>query len=160
MASEIERKYLVRSLPDDLRAGPGVALRQGYLAVEGAVEVRVRLTETAARLTVKGGHGRTRTEVEVGIDVAEGEALWSLTEGRRIEKVRHRVELSTHDVVDLDVYAGHLDGLITAEVEFSDDAAADRFIPPAWFGEELTGQRGWSNAALAERGPPMHTDEP
>ena len=41
---ERERKFLVDRLPDDL--GPAVAIRQGYLALDGNVQVRVRRADT------------------------------------------------------------------------------------------------------------------
>lgn len=153
MADEIERKFLVTQIPD--RLGPGVALRQGYLAEDGAVTLRIRLTDGRALLTVKAGSGLVRTEVEVPIDADDAEQLWPHTEGRRIEKTRHRIELGPGGpVAELDRYAGALEGLVTVEVEFADRAAADAFVPPPWFGVELTGVPGWSNAELARRAAP------
>lgn len=153
VADEIERKFLVAELPEQL--GPGEQLRQGYLAEDGAVTLRVRLTAERALLTVKAGSGLVRTEVEVPIDAAEAEQLWPHTEGRRIEKRRHRIELGPGGpVAELDVYAGVLDGLATVEVEFADRSAADAFDAPPWFGVEVTGVPGWSNAELARRAAP------
>jgi CYTH domain-containing protein len=57
-------------------------------------------------------------------------------------------------VAEVDLYAGALAGLCVVEVEFSSETDAAAFIPPAWFGRELTGQRGWNNAALARHGRP------
>ncbi len=54
----------------------------------------------------------------------------------------------------MDLYDGDLDGLCTVEVEFADRAAAGAFEAPGWFGAELTGQPGWSNAELARDGRP------
>ena len=73
--------------------------------------------------------------------------------GRRLEKVRYRVPV-TGGVADLDRYGGELDGLWTAEVEFPTPEAASTFVPPPWFGAELTDVDGWSNGALARRGRP------
>lgn len=158
MADEIERKFLVVELPDDL--GQGVPLRQGYLAEDGAVTLRLRLTPEQALLTVKAGGGMVRTEVEVPVDAAEAEQLWPHTEGRRIEKLRYRVELAPDGpVAELDRYAGALEGLATVEVEFADRASAARFEPPVWFGVEVTGVPGWSNAELARRGAPPDQPE-
>ena len=154
MASEIERKFLVPAVPGSLELGNGSRLRQGYLAIDGPVEVRVRREGEAAILTVKAGAGRTRTEVERDLSAAEADELWPATEGRRIEKVRHRVPLPTGEVLELDVYEGTLAGLVIAEVEFADGAAADGFVAPGWCHRELTGEPGWSNASLAVRGHP------
>jgi len=154
MADEIERKFLVPETPRLDTVEPGDGLRQGYLAVDGPVEVRLRFGQAAPRLTVKAGAGLHRTEVEVSLTDADADALWPHTDGRRIEKVRHRTALGDDLVAEVDLYGGDLEGLCTVEVEFPDRAAADAFVAPAWFGTELTGQSGWSNAALARHGRP------
>jgi CYTH domain-containing protein len=156
MTIEIERKFVLAEIPGDDVLGTGELLRQGYLAEEGDVTVRVRITERAAMLTVKAGGGLSRTEVEVRIAQHEAGALWAHTAGRRIEKTRHRVthhDLGDH-IADVDVYAGALAGLCTAEVEFDSEDDAGSFAPPSWFGREVTGERAWSNAALARHGLP------
>ena len=153
MAVEIERKFMVTDPPAPDVLGTGSLLRQGYLAEEGDVEVRVRIADAGSTLTVKAGSGLRRTEVETAISRVEAEELWHHTAGRRIDKRRHRVMLGA-DVAEVDVFAGALAGLVTVEVEFASEVAASAFTQPAWFGAELTGEPGWSNAALARHGPP------
>jgi len=150
---EIERKFLVGRLPADGERGTGQRLRQGYLAEDGDVEVRVRITDTAAFLTVKAGRGLARTEVETEISINDAEALWAHTEDRRIEKVRYRIPVEGF-VAELDAYQDSLDGLLTVEVEFPTVDAADAFRPPVWFGREVTADERWTNAALARHGRP------
>jgi adenylate cyclase len=154
MATEIERKYLLAGLPGDVELGPGSGLRQGYLAEEGQVEVRIRVAGSSATLTVKAGKGLRRTEVETAVGLDEAEALYSFTEGRRIEKVRHRFDLVGGLVAEVDLYGGSLEGLRTVEVELPSEEAAEAFEPPMWFGRELTDEPGWGNAALARHGRP------
>ena len=153
VAIEIERKFVVVDVPAATVLGAGVRIRQGYLAEDGDVELRVRITGDTATLTVKAGRGLVRTEVESVVTQDEAEALWPHTEGRRIDKVRHRVALA-ESVVEVDVYGGALAGVVVAEVEFDSEGASNRFEPPPWFGPEVTGARGWSNAALARSGRP------
>jgi adenylate cyclase len=149
--TEIERKFRVAETPPDLPSG--TLLRQAYLAVDGNVEVRVRDQGGTPVLGVKGGHGVERTEVEVEIDRASFDELWSLATDRRIEKTRYRLPAGGH-TAELDVYAGALEGLRVAEVEFASREEAEAFVPPPWFGDELTGDPRWSNAALAADGAP------
>jgi adenylate cyclase len=148
---EIERKFRVRDVPEPL--GDGTRLRQAYLAVDGAVEVRVRDHGGTHVLGIKGGRGLERTEVELEIDRATFDELWRLAPARRIEKTRYRLPAGGH-TAELDAYCGSLQGLIVAEVEFSSRAEAEAFTPPSWFGDELTDDPRWSNAALATHGPP------
>jgi adenylate cyclase len=153
MTVEIERAFVAPRVPETAMLGPGVRLRQGYLAVEGDTQVRVRITADAATLTVKAGDGLVRTELDLAVPLSDAEALWPHTAGRRLDKTRHRVEVGDH-VAEVDVYAGELEGLCRVEVEFGSEAAARAFEPPAWFGREVTGDRRWTNASLARYGRP------
>ncbi len=154
MATEIERKFLVAKPPPDLAQRQGVPILQGYLAVaaDGA-EVRLRRKGTTYWQTVKRGTGLVRTEVEIALEPAQFETLWPLTEGRRLEKTRYRIEHG-NDVLELDVYAGPLAGLCTVEVEFGSQRASREFAPPAWFGAEVTDDARYGNRELARHGLP------
>lgn len=155
---ERERKFLLAATPD--LPEHGVELRQGYLAVDGSVSVRVR--DAGARgctLTIKGGRGAVRTELEWPITRDRFEAAWAITGGRRIEKTRYELRLDGH-VVELDVFAGELDGLLLAEVEFESDDSLRRFDPPGWFGREVTDDERYTNALLATAGRPPDEQPP
>jgi CYTH domain-containing protein len=156
MASfEVERKFLVSELPPDLDSCPASEIVQGYLAIEpDGTEVRVRRRGGEPVLTVKRGRGRTRREEEVELVEAQFEHLWPLTEGRRIEKTRYEVRYDGDLVIELDVYHGALAGLITAEIEFRDERAAEGFAPPAWLGPEVTDDPVYKNQHLAVHGRP------
>ena len=157
LSVEIERKFLITDVPSELPRGPGARLRQGYVAQEGDVEVRIRIVdEEAAVLTVKAGRGLVRTEVEMAVPLQEAEDLWRHTEGRRLEKVRHSVVVGSHRA-EVDIYGGALAGLRTVEVEFASAGSAAAFAAPAWFARELTDEEGWDNASLARRGVPDAT---
>jgi CYTH domain-containing protein len=157
---EIERKFLVDRLPGGL--GEGDRIEQGYLAIgDDGVEVRVRRRGADTTLTIKSGPGMTRTEVELDVDAERFEALWPLTEGRRVNKTRHLIPLGGDVTVELDVYSGAHDGLLTAEIEFPSEEASEAFDPPAWLGREVTGDGDYANQALAMKGrSPRPTDPP
>jgi CYTH domain-containing protein len=154
--TEIERKWLLSSAPASDVLGSGERLRQGYLAVDAdaEVEVRIRFAGPSTVVTIKGGTGLSRAEVELPVTTPDrAEALWALTAGRRVEKVRHRVPVGEL-TAEVDLYEGALAGLSTAEVEFASVADAHAFVAPRWFGAEVTGERRWSNASLARHGMP------
>jgi adenylate cyclase len=153
---EIERKFLVRALPEDLERWTATRLEQGYVAITDDAEVRVRRRAGAdtATLTIKSAPGLARVEEELDIDARRFAGLWPLTAGRRLVKTRHTREAAPGVVYELDVYEGDLEGLLTLEVEFGDEAAAGAFEPPAWAGDELTGDRRYANQTLALEGRP------
>lgn len=149
-AIEIERKFLVAAVPAEGRRGSRTRIRQGYLAVSGEVEVRIRQREDRHTLTTKRGAGLARVEQEIELTAELFEDLWPLTEGRRIQKVR--CEIPHGDLtLELDEYEGHLSGLRVVEVEFPSRDAARSFQPPPWFGREVTGDRSMANRHLALR---------
>jgi len=151
---EIERKFLVQRVPDGLDAGEPID--QGYLAIaDDGVEVRVRRRGEATVLTVKSGPAMVRVEEEMAIDERRFETLWGLTGGRRVSKTRHLIPLDGALTAELDVYAGALEGLLTAEIEFPSVAASEAFTPPAWLGPEVTGDKRFAAQALALHGRPQ-----
>ena len=156
MASEIERKFLVSSAPAWLGECPSARIEQGYLAITAETELRLRRAGAELTLTAKRGHGEVREEIEVLLDPGQFSALWPLSAERRLTKVRHVVPLGDALRAEVDVYTGELEGLVTAEVEFESEARSRWFRPPAWFGEELTGDGRYSNQSLATAGAPTH----
>jgi adenylate cyclase len=153
---EIERKFLVTGeLPDDLDQYPSEEISQGYLAVaDDGTEVRLRARGGDYTLTVKSGPARTRVEEEIEIDERRFESLWALTAGRRIAKRRYLIPAGEQLSIELDVYAGELDGLVTAEIEFDSEDQAEAFEPPPWIGRDVTGHGAYSNQSLAAHGQP------
>jgi len=151
---ERERKFLVDVVPDDLDRYDVIALRQGYLAADEARSVRVRdAGPEGCTLTVKAGSGAERTELEWPIERREFDAAWVHTVGQRVEKARYRIPFGEY-IVELDVFAGDLGGLVMAEVEFTSFDALRAFEQPAWFGREVTDDDRYTNASLALHGLP------
>lgn len=151
---EIERKFLLAADPPLPPGAPASRLLQGYVAIApDRGEVRVRDDDGACTLTVKQGAGLPRAEHEVSITPELFAELWPLTEGRRVEKVRHRVPLGGL-VAEIDVFAGALEGLRLVEIEFATETAALAFTPPPWVGLEVTDDPRYKNQALALAGAP------
>ncbi len=151
---EIERKFLVAHMPPGLSCAPSKRLRQGYLATGPGGEVRVRDAGGSMTLTVKSGVGMTREETEIPLTVGQFEVLWPATEGRRVEK-RRSVILSGNLRAEVDMYEGALAGMAVVEVEFTSEEAARAFVPPDWFGCEVTDDPAYKYASLALRGRPV-----
>ncbi|WP_455030845.1 CYTH domain-containing protein [Oribacterium sp.] len=95
------------------------------------------------------GKGRlSREEYNLPLTKEAYETLIGKTEGRVIRKRRYAIPQGPY-TVELDIFQGELEGLCYAEVEFPSEEEALSFQPLDWFSEELTGEKGYSNAELS-----------
>lgn len=145
---EIERKFLVRKLPEELDTYPKHRIEQAYLSA--APVVRVRRLDDDYILTCKGEGLLVREEREMPLSVEAYRRLLAKAEGTVIEKDRYCIQCGPH-TIELDVFDGALVPLVLAEVEFSTEAEASAFQPPEWFGEEVTWDPAYTNASLSQR---------
>ena len=149
MNQEIERKFLLKTLPPPFDRLTGVPIQQGYLALEpGGNQVRLRKMGESAFLAVKRGEKLARTEHEIELSALQCATLWPLTAGRRLTKQRYKLPHAGR-IIEIDVYGGIHRGLVVAEVEFESEAAAHTFVPPEWFGEDVSDRPEYSNCNLA-----------
>lgn len=161
---EIERKFLVEELPENLEEYPHKDIVQGYLAItEDGTEVRLRQKGNQYFQTVKSGGGKTRFESEIEITKEQFDALWQATEGKRVEKTRYEIP-HENGTIELDVYHDNLEGLLSAEMEFSNEEDSNNFVPPEWLSKEVTDDKRYKNQNLALNGIPkrkqLHEEEP
>ncbi|MEX2017511.1 MAG: CYTH domain-containing protein [Candidatus Pacearchaeota archaeon] len=155
---EIERKFLVNKIPDNLENCDKMNFVQRYIDIgkedhELRVRARVHKGLEDYFLTIKSGSGLARAEIEVEIPLQVYNSLFYLTKGHRIFKTRYFIDYDNRKI-ELDVYAGNLEGLKVAEVEFSSKQEAERFVPPSWFGREVTEDKRYKNKSLALNGKP------
>ena len=138
MGKEIERKFLLSELPSFTEKVKPIHIQQGYIAVEpNGVAVRIRKADDRYIMTTKSHGGIERIEVEFPIEKQYFEALWPLTVGRRIEKLRFVVH-ENNLAIEIDQFKGDLEGLYLAEVEFSSREEANQFVPSSWMQNEVT----------------------
>jgi adenylate cyclase len=146
---EIERKFLLKQLPEKLKQARRCVIAQGYLAAEpGGRHVRLRKKGKTASLTFKVGRGAHREEREIKLGPKQFMALWPATVGRRLYKLRYEMPWKNF-LIEIDIYRRKHKGLVVAEVEFPDRTACRKFKAPAWFGREVTGNKRYSNVRLA-----------
>lgn len=174
---EIERKWLLDKLPDETEQFPHREIVQGYLCTDPVI--RVRQDGDDYYLTYKGRGKISREEYNLPLNASAFEKLCCKCDGTLIEKTRYRIPIdakgnilseasqkglaaaSCDDIAaagvnlyaqltaEVDVFKGKYAGLIYAEVEFTNEASAEAFTKPDWFGEEVTYKSGYSNAELA-----------
>ena len=149
MATEIERKFLVRNdrWRDDVHQS--MEVRQGYLGSDERSSVRVRITDVGANINVKSATmGVSRSEYEYSIPVEDArEILRDLCRKPLLEKTRHLLRYAGH-VWEIDVFSGDNSGLVVAEIELA--SADEPFERPPWVGDEVSGDRRYYNACLIE----------
>ncbi|MDQ2824016.1 MAG: adenylate cyclase [Verrucomicrobiota bacterium] len=146
---EIERKFLIKRLPVEIRRSRHFQIAQGYLANEtGGRHVRLRKKTKTTSLTFKVGRGSAREEREIRLSAKQFATLWPATRGRRLHKVRYEVPWKNL-TIEIDIYHGRNHGLMVAEVEFRSQLTYRKFKPPGWFGREVTGEKRYSNVRLA-----------
>lgn len=150
---EIERKFLVNALPV-LSSYHYKEITQAYIASDPVI--RIRQMGNAYFLTVKSQGHIIREEFEMPITQTQYEGLWQKIEGTPIQKIRYFIPLEEGLTAELDLYKGHLTGLTTVEVEFSSLTASENFIPPTWFGLDISLDHRYKNNHLAQYGIPSH----
>lgn len=145
MGKEIERKFLVKEMPD-LNSYTYKCLEQGYLSANPVV--RVRKEDDTYYLTYKGKGFLEREEYNLPLNEESYNHLVAKTDGKIIRKKRYLIPYEKY-TIELDIFEGELAGLIIAEVEFEAVEEANSFNPPSWFGEDVTGNKNYTNASLA-----------
>ena len=153
MAIEIERKFLLKN-SDWRQDAIGQKYIQGYINNEPGRTVRVRITEEAAYLTIKGKAnevdgqlGTAKLEFEYIIPESDAkEILEELCRKPIIAKKRYRIHYRGF-VWEVDEFEGENKGLILAEIELEyEDQPFD--LPP-WIGNEVTTDKRYYNARLS-----------
>lgn len=147
---EIERKYLVSRLPENLSAYPHRTIEQGYLSTEPVI--RIRKDGDNYELTYKSKGLMVREEYNLPLTQSSYEHLKPKTDGYLITKERYNIPYQ-HLTIELDCFLGEFSPLILAEVEFPDEASANAFIPPDWFDEDVTFSSAYQNSSLSQKGP-------
>ena len=144
---EIERKFLIPQLPEDLENYPHTHIWQGYLCARPTV--RIRNEDKKYTLTYKGKGMMAREEYNMPLTRKSFLTLAQKIEGIPIEKTRYRIPLEPY-TIELDVFEGEHEGVWMAEVEFPTVEEAMAFTPPEWFGPEVTHDHRYHNVWLAK----------
>lgn len=159
---EIEKKYTVKELPENLETYPCKIIEQAYLNTSPVV--RVRKSDDSYYLTYKGSGLMAREEYNLPLDETSYRHLLEKADGNVISKKRYVIPienpqfndsyspLTTPELcIELDIFAPPFSPLVMAEVEFPDLEMANAFIPPAWFDEEVTDNPEYHNSVMSQR---------
>jgi CYTH domain-containing protein len=166
----VNRSHLYDSLGRDV-LHQGDEIWQGYLVADSTAAIRVRGrgngTEVVWTLTVKAPMtastqgesadvpvGSVRREVEIALTAGQAEELRGLCDDRIVTKSRSLIALTNSANggqlwAEVDTFTGRWAGLVMVEVEFANSDQLRKFVPPGWFGREVTSDPRFTNAGLA-----------
>lgn len=151
---EIEKKYLVKNLPEDLSRYPLFELEQCYLCTEPTIRIRKRDGEyiltykNRVMPSEKDAKLLVAEEVELPLTEQAYRHLKEKADGRIISKTRYVIPYGKYRI-ELDIFHEDYEGFYLAEVEFETEEASGRFVPPGWFGEDVSGDYHYTNSYLA-----------
>ena len=152
---EIERKFAVTKMPQDLEKYEKEEIEQGYLCIKPTVRIRKSNDDYTLNYKWK------QKEIEEKIAIQNIEYTMPLTEENYnillnkienylIKKDRYKIPIKNNLTVELDVFHGHLEGLVFAEVEFPNLEAAETFDKPEWLGKDLCFDKRFDNTLLSK----------
>ncbi len=167
---EIERKFTIKKLPEDLEQYPYHLIEQAYLNSEPTM--RVRRSDDEYYFTYKGKGLLAREEYNLPMNERSYYHLREKADGTVISKKRYLIPLDEPEfrddvpgftgcgplTIELDVFAEPFAPLIMAEVEFPSEAAAHAFIAPDWFDEDVTFDKRYHNSNMAMNGPSLFAE--
>lgn len=160
---EIERKFLIKALPENLSDYPCLEIEQGYLNTTPVI--RIRKQNDQYFLTYKGKGMLAREEYNLPLNAESYAHLRDKCDGNIISKKRYLIPLTAPDfapdyptaripeslTIELDVFNAPFAPLVMAEVEFTSLEAATAFIPPNWFSEDVTNNPEYHNSNMSRR---------
>ena len=144
---EIERKFLIPVLPEKLETYPHRRIEPAYLCP--APVVRIRRKDDIYILTYKSAGRMAREEYTLPLTKEAYEHLKGKADGIVLSKTRYLLPLPDGLTIELDVFDGTYEGLWLAEVEFESIEQAEAFVPPVWFGEDVTYSGKYHNSVLS-----------
>ena len=146
---EIERKFLVAQLPDNLDNYNCRSIEQGYLSTKPVV--RVRRDNDDYYLTYKGSGMIAREEYNLPLTKDSYEHLIKKADGNIITKKRYEIPDGNGYTIELDIFEGAFNGTVIAEVEFNTIEEADNYIMPEFFTEDVTNNPEYHNSNMSKK---------
>lgn len=128
-------------------------IAQGYLEDSLRTRIRHEYNDKGIHVytqTRKSGKGISRSEDEQTISKELFDTMWNAVQ-YSLTKSRYLIPFG--DIVaEYNIFHGNLEGYVQIEVEFDNHKDAVTFIPPEWFGLEVTDDSRHDNYSLAKHG--------
>jgi len=150
---EIEKTYLVKSIPKNLSKYKSEKIKQGYISSTPS-PLRIRQKdnkfEITKKLPIKKNDFSIAEEINIPLTESEFNKLWPTVE-KYLEKIRYYIPLENNFIAELNLYQNNLKGLAFVEVEFESEIEMESFKPPSWFGKDVTQEDFSANSFLVEK---------
>ena len=148
MNIEIEKKYLVKEIPWDIKT-QYLDIKQGYIQIKKNKIVRIRKQNDEYVMGFKKViNDLSRYELEIKVTEEEGLNLFDkFCIGSIIIKRRYLINYENM-VWEVDQFGGENKGLIIAEVELKSEK--QNFNKPAWVGDEISRVSKYLNMNLVK----------
>lgn len=152
---EIERKFAVVKMPDDLEKFEREEIEQGYLCIKPTVRIRKSNDEYTLNYKWKQKGLEEKVAIQnieytMPLTKENYQILLNKIENNLIKKDRYKIPIDNGLTVELDVFHGNLEGLVFAEVEFSSLESAENFDKPEWLGKDLCFDKRFDNTLLSK----------
>ena len=152
---EIERKFSILKMPEDLEKYEKEEIEQGYLCIKPTVRIRQANNEYTLNYKWKQKGLEEKIAIQnieytMPLTKENYEILLKKIENNLIKKDRYKIPIEDGLIVELDVFHGNLEGLIFAEVEFSNLDVAENFKKPDWLGKDLCFDKRFDNTLLSK----------
>lgn len=145
---EIERKFTIKKLPENLDRYPFHIIEQAYLNTDPVI--RIRREDDTYYLTYKGKGLMAREEYNLPLNRPSYEHLLPKADGNIISKKRWLIPCAPY-TIELDIFEAPFSPLIIAEVEFPTIEEANTFSVPDWFDRDVTTDPAYHNSTLSKR---------
>ncbi|MCR4655232.1 MAG: CYTH domain-containing protein [Lachnospiraceae bacterium] len=145
---EIERKFLINKLPDDIERYDFHLIEQAYLTTDPVI--RVRKEDDKYYMTYKGSGLLAREEYNLPLTEKAYRILISKADGNIISKKRILIPYDRF-MIELDVFDPPFAPLMLAEVEFESIEEAKAFRGPDWFSEDVTNDTNYHNSTMSRK---------
>lgn len=168
---EIERKFTIKKLPENLESYSCHIIEQAYLNTDPVV--RIRRQDAEYYMTYKGKGLLAREEYNLPLNEQSYYHLREKADGNIISKKRYVIPISTPQFtatymsehlsdsgksidslslcVELDIFDAPFAPLVIAEVEFPDKETAEAFLPLDWFDQDVTNDPAYHNSNLSRK---------
>lgn len=143
---EIERKFLIDKIPFNIEDYDSHLIEQAYLCTEPVV--RIRRQDDTYYMTYKSKGFLSREEYNLPLTEESYIHLLKKADGNIITKERYIIPYDKYKI-ELDIFKEVFNGLVLAEVEFDTEDEANNFVPPEWFGEDVTYSPQYYNSTLS-----------